>query len=401
MKKNILYYLSITLSLAFVVIPFILGIRMITVDPGFLSRIIRKSATIADWLQIAAMGTCIILYMICTNWRQQLRDEVEYDENGISRKYGNFSKLSSDERKRIEEQKMIDAERVLDSATMKRITHKGEADPDKAMNQLIGLENVKRDMHEMAARMQYENERRKGKKKKNSASTSNISSMHMIFMGPPGTGKTTVARIMAGFLYKNGYIRKNQCVEVDGNFLNGSSPGESSKKTQMLITKSLGGVLFIDEAYALLQGSGGAYGQEAIATIVKAMEDNKDDIVFILAGYDKEMKQLVNSNPGIESRIKKYMWFGDYKVDDLKNIFMYMAGQANFCVSAEMMDAFEDRISYEMKQPNFGNARTVRNLLDKMIDRHAANIMDGIIDKSRKYYLEEIDMPEIDKHSHI
>jgi stage V sporulation protein K len=281
---------------------------------------------------------------------------------------------------------------------MKRITHKGETDPEAAMAKLIGLEEVKRSMHEMAARMAYDMGDKKGRKKKHNKPTN---SMHMIFMGPPGTGKTTAARIMAGFLYKNGYIRKNQCVEVDGNFLNGMSPGESSKKTEMLITKSLGGVLFIDEAYALLQKNGSGYGQEAIATIVKAMEDQKDDIVFILAGYDKEMRELINSNPGIESRIKKYLWFGDYSVNNLQDIFRAMAGEHNFCVSAEMMEAFGERMRQEMNQPNFGNARTARNFLDQAIDMHATNLMDGKLDASKRYSLEGVDMPIPDKHAHV
>ena len=393
MRKSILYYFSILLSIIFIAVPFLIGIHVLTEDARLITRFATGNTVISDWLQIIIAILCVLAYKFVSNWRQELRDEVEYDEHGISKRYGYFSKLSSEERKKIEEQKMIDAERILDSATMKRITHKGEPDPEKAMEKLVGLNNVKKDMHEMAARMAYEKETRKGKNKKNAGP---VSSMNMIFMGPPGTGKTTVARIMAGFLYRNGYIKKNQCVEVDGNFLNGMSPGESSKKTQMLITKSLGGVLFIDEAYALLQSKGTGYGQEAIATIVKAMEDHKNEIVFILAGYDKEMKEFVNSNPGIESRIKKYMWFGDYTVQDLQNIFMFMAGQQNFCVSAGIMEVFGERMRHEMKQPNFGNARTVRNLLDKIIDRHALNMMEGVLDQSKRYILEEIDMPEIE-----
>lgn len=217
--------------------------------------------------------------------------------------------------------------------------------------------------------------------------------MHMCFYGPPGTGKTTCARIMAGYLYKYRYIRKNQCIEVDGNFFRGLTAGESSKKARMLITKALGGVLFIDEAYAILNGS---EGQEVIATIVKEMEDHRDDIIFIFAGYDREMKQLMNSNPGLTSRVKYNLWFGNYTVNDLSDIFRYMAGEQNFAVSADMDATFRERIMKEERLPNFGNARTVRTLLEKMIDKHATNIMDHVIGEEDRYMLRACDMPPME-----
>lgn len=334
-------------------------------------------------LPLVAVFLCFIFLYPLQNLRQKLRDLMEYDGFGVSKKYGDFSKLSAAERKEIEQQKMIDSERILSSSMLKQMTHKGVKNPDEEMRKLIGLKNVKDEMHQMAARMEYEQKKREKDKKK----TKYISSMHMCFLGPPGTGKTTCARIMTGFLYQYKYIKKNQCVEVDGNFLKGLSPGENSKKTAMLIQASLGGVLFIDEAYALLESEAGSSGQSIIATIVKAMEDYKDNFILILAGYSQEMKQLVGSNPGIESRIKQYLWFQNYNSAELQEIFRTMANEENFVVSAEAMEGFGALISICIKDKNFGNARTVRNLLDKIINKHATNLMDDILTEDKTYIL--------------
>lgn len=339
------------------------------------------------WMILAAVCTGLLIPI--TNVRRKLRDEYEYDENGVSKKYGHFEKLSADERKKIEKQKIMDAERILDSQTFKNITHSGSENPQTDMDAMIGLDSVKKQMTEIAARMMYE--RNEWKRNGNKGKFKPKEAMHMIFMGEPGTGKTTVARIMAGFLYKNGYIRKNQSVEVDGNFFKGLTPGESSKKTKMLIKKSMGGVLFIDEAYSLL--AGGA-GQETIATIVKEMEDHRDDLVVILAGYDKEMKQLVNSNPGIESRVKYYLWFGNYTMGDYQKMFMQLAHKRNLQVSNECLSAVVKRLKHEKTLPNFGNARAVRNLFEKTLDKHAVRVVNESAEADK---LTADDVPDVEK----
>lgn len=339
------------------------------------------------WMILAAV--CIGLLIPITNIRRKLRDEYEYEENGVSKKYGHFEKLSADERKKIEKQKMMDAERILDSQTLKNITHSGSEDPQTDMDAMIGLDSVKKQMTEIAVRMMYE--RNEWKRNGNKGKFKPKEAMHMIFMGGPGTGKTTVARIMAGFLYKNGYIRKNQSIEVDGNFFKGLTPGESSKKTKILIKKSMGGVLFIDEAYSLLAGGN---GQETIATIVKEMEDYRDDLVIILAGYDKEMKQLVNSNPGIESRVKYYLWFGNYTMGDYQKMFMQLAHKRNLQVSSECLSTVVKRLKYEKTLPNFGNARAVRNLFEKTLDKHAVRVVNKSAEADK---LTADDVPDIEK----
>ena len=393
--KGTKYYSVIGLSVAGILS---IGIGIIMLLEGGIAQLnalSNGSAAPDDCIQGIA-GLILILFGIVSYKpldakRKQLREEYEYDENGVSRKRGKFSDLSAQERVKIEEQKMLDAERILDSPTVKKITHKGEEDPVAAMDHLVGLPKIKNQMREMAARMQYElQEYEKTGKKLKKGQTIPHSSMHMCFFGPPGTGKTTCARIMTGFLYQYRYIKKNQCVEVDGNFFRGMAPGESTKKTRMLIQRALGGVLFIDEAYSLVNS---ADRQEVIATIVKEMEDRREDLIVIFAGYDREMRQFLDTNPGLRSRIKYDLWFGNYTINDLSEIFRISANEKGFVVSADMDTVFRERIEKEMHAKDFGNARTVRTLLEKVIDRHAANIIDHTLPETDRYVLQQCDMP--------
>lgn len=331
---------------------------------------------------------CLVIYPFLTSYRQKLRDEVEYDENGVSRKKGSFSQLSKKERDAIDAQKMIDAERILPTTALQTITHTGPDDPEKELSSLVGLYEVKAKVKEMLARMSFEMGDPSKKRRKKKTATKTLSGMNMIFSGSPGTGKTTVARIMTTFLYQYDYIVKNQIIEVDGNFFNGLSKGESSKRVSMLIQRAKGGVLFIDEAYALLSTGG---SQEVIATIVKAMEDYRDEIVFIFAGYSKEMEKLVNSNPGIRSRVKYNLIFPDYSGEELKEIFIRMANDQNLCPTADLIDLIINELMYEKSNGTFGNARSVRTLLDKIIDKHAVNLVDKRITPEEKYRLTKAD----------
>lgn len=405
------YYFSIGLSVV-AIIGVIAGVMMVLgITPNIFSlrtgssftdpTTLAQNKTIIKIIGGVIIAVCGIISVVIVPIRQKLRDEFEYDENGVSKKHGQFSQLSKEQRDAIDQQKMMDMERILSSTNLRKITHTGSKDPDTEMKNLIGMMNVKRDMHEMFSRIVYEIQKQedanKGKRKK-SIDISTLSSTHMVFYGNPGTGKTTVARIITGFLYQTGYIKKNQIIEIDGNFLTGMTPGESTKKTSAIIMKALGGVLFIDEAYALLNDS---CSQEILATLIKEMEDRRGEFVLIMAGYDKEMKKLIASNPGFESRIKRYLYFENYTINELQQIFISLAGKEGFNISSEIMNLFIDRIAYESKQPNFGNARTVRNIIDKIIDRHAVNLMDGVDTPEEKYILTQYDMPEIDTHKHI
>jgi stage V sporulation protein K len=325
--------------------------------------------------------------------RNKYRDIVEYDENGISKKYGNFSNLSNQERKIIEQQKMMQRELLVDSITLKNITHKGAENPDDSLEDLIGLEDTKMEIKKMAARMKFEFEKLPPKERKKKHFTP-VSSNHMCFIGPPGTGKTTCARIMTGFLYKYHYIKKNQYIEIDGNFFNGGSLGESTQKAEYILGQASGGVLFIDEAYALMNSYS---GQEAIATIVKHMEDNRSNLILIFAGYEKEMRMFIDSNSGLESRIKYWLHFGNYKSEELWQIFLLMAKQNGFSVDENVKNLFLQVMLSEIQKQNYGNARTVRNVLDKTIDQHAYNLIEGVIAQRNKNAIvpEDICLPVV------
>ena len=308
--------------------------------------------------------------------RIKYRTEVEYDEFGRSKSKGRYESLSKSERDQIDLQKTLDMERVMNSAAIKKITKKGSLDPQKDMDELIGLVPVKNKMKEMVARMEFD--------KANKSKRNSMSGRHMVFYGSPGTGKTTVARILTGFLYKYGYIKKNKCVEVDGNFLKAGQ--DTSLKTELIIREAYDGVLFVDEAYSLMDSVDGS-GKDAIATLIKQMEDNRDRFILILAGYTDEMKYLLNANPGFESRIKEYLDFPDYSSTEMREIFMKMAQENNFVVSNEALESFDERMKKERKLKSFGNARTARNVLDESIDKHALNYVEGIIKKEDKFKL--------------
>ena len=338
---------------------------------------------------IAVFGCALIavgltLSKILTNMRIEARREVEYDEFGLSKTKGNYERLSKAERDQIDLQKTAHMERIVNSSAIKKMTHEGSTDPQRDMDNMIGLTSVKNKMREMVARMKFDAE---DKERKNSAN--GISSRHMVFFGSPGTGKTTVARILTGFLYQYGYIKKNKCVEVDGNFLKAGQ--DTAIKTELTVRQAYDGVLFIDEAYSLMD-SGDGSGREAVATLIKQMEDHRDRFILILAGYTGEMQMLLNANPGFESRIKEYLDFPDYTNEEMQEIFVQMAKENGFEVAPDALEALNERISKERRLRSFGNARTARNILDESIDHHSLNFVDGKLEEKDRYCLRGIDI---------
>lgn len=325
-------------------------------------------------LPVAIAVVAILQYLILRqplkNMYQQAIQDNEYDEFGISKKK-TYQNLTRKEREQMDLQKLADMEQLLSSSVLKKIVKKGSENPDEDLDSMIGIEPVKQKTREMVARMKFEQEMQKDKKKKKKGQTfGSMSGRHMVFYGSAGTGKTSLARILTGFLYKYGYIKENKCVEIDGNFLKAGT--ESAVKTKLIIQKSFGGVLFIDEAYAIVDGTG-EFGKEIIATLIKEMEDNRDRFIIILAGYKKDMKRLLDTNEGFKSRIKEYLNFPDYTIEEMQQIFTLMARQQGFSVSTSALENFAIRAEKETKLSSFGNGRTVRNILDESIDRHAMN----------------------------
>ena len=202
-------------------------------------------------------------------------------------------------------------------------------------------------------------------------------SLHLVFMGNPGTGKTTVARLLAKIYHAIGVLSKGQLVEVDRSGLVAGFVGQTAIKTNEVVQKALGGVLFIDEAYALVnQENSNDFGHEAIEVLLKNMEDHRKDLIVIVAGYTNLMEKFIHSNPGLESRFNKYFYFEDYNGAQLMEIFRSMCGKNGYTLSQEAEEWAEKDLQelYEHRDENFGNARDVRNLFEKAVSRQSDRV---------------------------
>ena len=192
-------------------------------------------------------------------------------------------------------------------------------------------------------------------------------SLHMVFSGNPGTGKTTVARIMSRIYHSLDILSKGQLVEVDRSGLVAGYVGQTALKTQKVIEKAMGGMLFIDEAYALNGKSENDFGQEAIDTILKAMEDHRDDLVVIVAGYTELMDRFIHSNPGLESRFNRFLMFEDYTPEQMVAIFKMQCKKGCYVLAQGTEELVRDFIAEESADDSFGNARGVRNLFEHIL----------------------------------
>lgn len=201
-------------------------------------------------------------------------------------------------------------------------------------------------------------------------------SYHLVFTGNPGTGKTTVARLMAQIYCALGILSEGQLVEVDRSGLVAGYVGQTAVKTKDVLKKAYGGVLFIDEAYALANGGSNDFGQEAIDTLLKEMEDKRSNLVVIVAGYDKPMEKFIKSNPGLRSRFKTFINFDDYNGSELYGIFDVTCRKNHYSVDADARFALKDyfRNLYENRNENFGNGRDVRNLFENIVTRQSGRV---------------------------
>jgi len=239
-------------------------------------------------------------------------------------------------------------------------------------NDLVGLLPVKTRIREVAALLLVESARR------GLGIQAEPPSLHMSFTGNPGTGKTTVARRMADVLHRLKYIRRNHVVTVSRDDLVGQYIGHTAPKTKEILKKAMGGVLFIDEAYYLYRPENERdYGQEAIEILLQMMEDNRDDLVVILAGYKDRMDTFFRSNPGMASRIAHHIDFPDYSAEELFRIAELMATSMHYRFDEEGRTALQEYITLRMQQPRFSNARSIRNGIDRARLRMANRLFAG------------------------
>ena len=267
-----------------------------------------------------------------------------------------------------------------------RVTPKGlfEASGVKAVldqldAELVGLAPVKGRIRDIAALLLID------KLRAGQGLQSRPPSLHMCFTGNPGTGKTTVALRMAEVLKQLGYVRKGHLVAVTRDDLVGQFIGHTAPKTKEVIKKAMGGVLFIDEAYYLYRPDNERdYGQESIEILLQVMENQRDDLVVILAGYKDRMDTFFSSNPGMASRIAHHLDFPDYSDDELLQIARLMLDRMNYRLDDAARDAFARYLRLRREQPHFANARSVRNALDRMRLRHATRLFDAEQELSRE-----------------
>lgn len=231
------------------------------------------------------------------------------------------------------------------------------------LEELIGLEGIKREVNNLINMVTIHKLR-----EQNGLKTVDMS-LHMVFSGNPGTGKTMIARLMARIYKSLGVLSKGHLVEVDRSGLVAGFVGQTATKTGDVIRKALGGVLFIDEAYALTSGkSDNDFGQEAVDTLLKAMEDNRDDLVVIVAGYDGLMDEFIHSNPGLESRFNRYLHFDDYSIDEMLAILDLQLNKGQYQFSEEAKAAVREYIvDANTGSIAFGNARGIRNIFERLL----------------------------------
>lgn len=377
LKKNVIFFIFLIDA----VLAIYVGLNALNKDLLSKLNIPTLSGNIPIFILTISTIILISFLFLLGKLYTDIGEKVDFNEFGIRKKNAK-RKLSSYNREMIEARQFAEMERIINKASLDKATHKGSKNPEEDMKKLIGLEEAKKAINRMKARMEFEMSAKKH--------IANKEMLHMVFYGSPGTGKTTMARIVTGFLYDYGYIKQNKVIEIDGNFLKSHNTSDTERKVKIILNRAYGGVLFIDEAYVLTQND--IIGKQALATLLKEMEDNADKFVVIFAGYTNDMKKMLDTNSGLRSRIKEYIYFPDYDISDLRLIAIMIAGEKGFSISAEAFDNFDLRMAEERKQVSWGNGRTVRNVIEESINTHAYNFTAGSVEKKDSFKLLDCDI---------
>jgi len=266
-----------------------------------------------------------------------------------------------------------------------------QKDSFKELEHLIGLQEVKRMLAEISAFVLIQNMRKQQQLR------ADATALHMVFKGNPGTGKTTVARTLGRILNDIGVLPKGNLVEAERADLVGEYIGHTAQKTREMIKKASGGILFVDEAYTLAQGGEKDFGRESIGCLVKSMEDNRDNLIIILAGYSDEMDRFLRSNPGLRSRFPIHINFSDYDADELFHIALQMYQDRDYELSNRCRWKLKQMLTefVRNRHPHSGNARYVRNLAEKSIRLQALRIVDrDNLSRKELITIEDIDLPD-------